>query len=81
MDGSQVDVPWQLKQLVPVGIWLADLPEAVAPSWQEAQLVLLLKPLWSGRAVVAQVEVLLWHDSQLPVTLAWIALLGLAVWP
>ena len=38
--GVQPVVPWQLKQLVlPTGTWVDDLPVAVEPSWQLAQLV------------------------------------------
>jgi hypothetical protein len=56
--GFQALTLWQLKQLVrPTGMCVALLPVAVLPLWQEAQLVLALKPLWSTPAP-AQVLVL-----------------------
>ena len=77
MLGSQLLVLWQLMQLLlPTGMWLADLPLAVLPLWQFAQLVLLLKVEWSTLAP-AQLLVLLWQLSQLPVTLAWMGVDGL----
>ena len=69
---------WQLKQLVvPCGMWVVGLVlPAVLPLWQVRQLVAAVKLLWSVLAP-AQVVVLLWQLSQLPVTAAWVALLGL----
>ena len=66
---------WQLKQLSAVGMCVADLPLAVTP-WHCAQLVAAVNVLWSTVAV-AQLVVLLWQLSQLPVTLAWVAVVGL----
>jgi hypothetical protein len=75
--GVQPVVLWQLKQLVdPTGAWVDGLPLALEPSWQLAQLVEALKPEWSTLAA-DQLLVDLWQLSQLPVTLAWIALPGL----
>jgi hypothetical protein len=43
--GLKLLVLWQVMQLVePVGMWLADLPLAVEPLWQLAQLVAAVKP-------------------------------------
>jgi hypothetical protein len=48
--GDQVRVPWQLWQLVLLGLWLPGLPVAALPLWQ------LLQPpvteAWSKRAVL-----------------------------
>jgi hypothetical protein len=42
--GVQPVVLWQLKQFVaPTGTWVPDLPVAVLPLWQDAQLVAALK--------------------------------------
>ena len=71
-DGSTL---WQVKQLRVVGMCVADLPRAVAP-WQLEQFVAAVNVLWSVRAP-AQVVVVLWQLSQLPVTAACVALLGL----
>ena len=77
MVGVQPVTLWQLKQLVlPTGMCVPDLPVAVPPLWQLAQLVAALKPLWSTFAD-DQVLVDLWQLSQLPVTVACKALLGL----
>ena len=67
---------WHEKQLAVVGTWLPGLPAAALPLWQLAQLVAALNDAWSVRAP-AQVLVLRWQLSQLPVTVAWVALLGL----
>jgi hypothetical protein len=75
--GVQPVVAWQLKQFVlPTGTWLEDFPVAAEPSWQLAQFVAALKVEWSTLAD-DQVLVDLWQLSQLPVTLACRALLGL----
>ena len=66
---------WQLKQLSVVGMCVPGLPLAVTP-WHCAQLVAAVKVLWSTDAD-DQVLVLLWQLSQLPVTLAWVAVVGL----
>jgi len=71
---------WQLAQLPVVGRWLANLPVAALPLWQLLQLVDVLKSPWSG-LVAAQLAVVLWHDSQLPVTEAWMVVAGLPVAP
>ena len=55
---------------------MAGLPVAVLPLWQVAQTVAAVNVLWSTLAP-AQVLVLLWQLSQLPVTVAWVAVLGL----
>jgi hypothetical protein len=47
---------------------------AVLPLWQEAQLVLALKPLWSTFAPAQ--EVVLWHFSQFTGPL-WMGVVGL----
>ena len=67
---------WHEKQPAVVGTWLPGLPAAALPLWQLAQLVAALNDAWSVRAP-AQVLVLRWQLSQLPVTVAWVALLGL----
>ena len=59
---------------------VAGLPAALLPLWQVVQLVAALKVLWSTRAP-AQVVVLLWQLSQLPVTPLWVAVVGLPVAP
>ena len=70
-------VAWQDAQFaLPTGMCVADLPAAALPSWQLAQLVLVLKLLWSTLAP-DQVLVDLWQLSQLPLTLAWMAVFGL----
>src|SRR3990167_6621471 len=70
--GVQPLVLWQLMQLVAdTGMWVADLPVAELPLWHEAQLVATVNVLWSTLAP-AQLLVVLWQLSQLPVTVAWI---------
>jgi hypothetical protein len=78
--GFQLDVVWQLMQLVEAtGMWVADLPVALAPLWQLVQFVEALNVLWSTLAVF-QLLVLLWQLSQ-TVWPAWMAVLGLlAAW-
>jgi hypothetical protein len=71
---------WQLMQFTPVGKWLAGLPVAAAPLWQDTQLVLALYSAWFGRAP-SQVDVLVWQLSQLPVTVVCTAVEGLPVAP
>jgi hypothetical protein len=75
LDGSHVVVPWQLMQLAaPTGICLADLPVAVVPLWQVAQLVAAVKVLWLTFAPAH--PVVRWQLSQL-VTPVWIGVFGL----
>ena len=79
--GVQPVVLWQLMQLVaPTGMWLPGLPVALLPLWQEAHCVAVVNLLWSTLAA-AQLLVLLWQDSQPPLTLAWVGVAGLAVRP
>jgi hypothetical protein len=67
---------WQLKQLVaPTGICVAGLPLAETP-WQLAQFVVAVYVLWSTFAP-PQLAELLWQLSQLPLTVTWVALIGL----
>jgi len=69
---------WQVVQPAVVGMWLAPLPLAAPPlTWQLAQLVALLKPLWSTLAP-DQLLVDLWQLSQLAVVGKWLADLPLA---
>ena len=75
--GVHAVVLWQAKQLVAAtGMWAAGLPVAVLPLWQVLQVVAALKVLWSTLAPV-HVLVDLWQLSQLPVTVAWMAVVGL----
>ena len=60
--GFQLPVLWQLRQLAEVGIWVDPLPVAALPLWQLAQLVALVKVLWSGLDAAHDV-VDLWHVS------------------
>jgi hypothetical protein len=76
--GFQPLVLWQLTQLALVGMWDATLP--VAPLPRLAQLVALLKPLWSGFAPPSQLLVDLWQFSHTVMPL-WIAVAGRAVRP
>ena len=78
--GVQPVTLWQLPQLALVGMCWAFLGVAVLPLWQDAQLVAAVKVLWSTLAP-AQLLVVLWQLSQLPVTEAWMALAGLLVRP
>src|SRR5581483_6772201 len=64
---------WQVSHGAVVAMWLAGLPVAVVPLWQEAQL--LVMPLWSMRAP-ENVNVLLWQVSHGAVVTMWFA--GLA---
>jgi hypothetical protein len=46
--GFQAEVLWQLTQLTVVGTCVPSFPVAALPLWQLAQLVALVKLLWSG---------------------------------
>ena len=81
VDGVHAFTVWQAMQFAVVGRWLAFLPLAVLPLWQLAQLVAGVKRLWFGRVVESQLAVELWQFSQVPVTPAWMAVFGFAVWP
>ena len=73
--GFQPKVARQLAQLVaPTGMWLVALPVAALPLWQLAQLVALVKPLWSTLPA-DQLVVDLWQLSH-TVCPAWMAVLG-----
>jgi hypothetical protein len=67
--GVQPVTLWQVPHVAVVGIWLGALPVAVDPLWQVAQLVATVNVLWSTFAP-AQLAVVLWQLSQLPVTVA-----------
>ncbi|OIN93538.1 MAG: hypothetical protein AUJ20_03750 [Comamonadaceae bacterium CG1_02_60_18] len=71
---------WQLAQLSVVLMCVAFLPVALLPLWQLAQLVALVKVLWSALAPL-QVEVDLWQLSQPAVVWIWLLFLPVAVLP
>ena len=52
---------WQLSQAALVTMWVAGLPRAVVPLWQEAQLP--VTPVWSQRTETNE-KVLRWQLSQ-----------------
>jgi len=65
--GVQAVVLWQTRQLPVVGMWVPVFPVAPLPLWQFAHCVAELNKLWSGLEAL-QLLVVLWQDSQLPVT-------------
>jgi hypothetical protein len=58
-----VKLLWQVPQVAVVEMWLASFPVAACPLWQVAQLVAIVKVLWSAFAPV-HVVVDLWQVSQ-----------------
>ena len=71
---------WHAVQFSDVFTWLADLPVAVVPLWQLAQLVAAVKVLWLT-LVPLQVVVDLWQLSQLAAVDRWLPFLPVATAP
>jgi hypothetical protein len=71
---------WQLEQLSEVMTWLDDLPVAVWPLWQLAQLVAAVNVVWLT-LVPLQVLVDLWQLSQLDAVDKWLPDLPVATTP
>ena len=61
-------------------MWVPIFPVAPLPLWQLAHCVAEVNRLWSGLEAL-QLLVVLWQDSQLPVTAEWIDVAGLPVTP
>ena len=80
MVGVQAVVLWQTRQLPEVGMWAPVFPVAPLPLWQLAHCVAEVNRLWSGLEAL-QLLVVLWQDSQFPVTAEWIGVAGLPVTP